>query len=125
MLDVEEVAGLGSVDDLVEGVGLGGGRVGVEGDVLGGEEVAVGYVLLTAGFVPYVLVGGAALLRIRRWGGGGGVVVVVLSEGWYGLRLGSDGEEMGWFGLDKIKWGGFGVGVEGERRGGGLQLEQR
>ncbi|RYQ98299.1 hypothetical protein Ahy_B08g094347 [Arachis hypogaea] len=35
VLDVEEAAGLRAVNDLIEGVGLGGGRVGVEGDVAG------------------------------------------------------------------------------------------
>lgn len=55
VLDVEEAAGLGAVDDLVQGVGLGGGRhVAVEGDVLGGEVVAVGGVV-AVGVVADVL----------------------------------------------------------------------
>ncbi|GER47849.1 hemolysin transporter protein shlB [Striga asiatica] len=44
--------GNGSVDDLVEGVRLGGEWVGVEGDVLGGEAVGRG---VAAGLVADVL----------------------------------------------------------------------
>lgn len=84
MLDVEEAAGVGSVDDLIEGVGLGvgggsRGRVGVEGDVVGGEMVVVGCVV-AASFVANVVVGVVGGRRRRRrlwnewlwWGGGGG-----------------------------------------------------
>ena len=88
VLDVQEAAGLGAVDDLVERVGLrggGGGGVGVEGDVLGREEVVVVGRIDAAGLVADVLVGGAAML-------GGGVVV--LSEG----GLGADNEVGGGFG---------------------------
>lgn len=70
MLDVEEAAGLGAVDNLVEGVGLsGGGRVCVKGDILGGESVGVGGVV-AAGLIADVLVGGAAGLGDYglRWG---------------------------------------------------------
>lgn len=84
MLDVEEAAGVGSVDDLIERVGLGvgggsRGRVGVEGDVVGGEMVVVGCVV-AASFVANVVVGVVGGRRRRRrlwnewlwWGGGGG-----------------------------------------------------
>lgn len=57
MLDVEEGAGAGPVDDLVEGVGFGRDGV-VEGDVAGREVVRVG---VASGLVADVLgaVGGA------------------------------------------------------------------
>ncbi|CAB4319929.1 unnamed protein product [Prunus armeniaca] len=53
VLDVEEAAGVGSVDNLIEGVGLGvgsgsRGRVGVEGDVVGREMVGVGCVVIVS-----------------------------------------------------------------------------
>lgn len=60
MLNVEEAAGAATVDDLVEGVGLGGVRGGVERDVLGGEAVVVEGGL-AAGFFADVLIGGAAV----------------------------------------------------------------
>lgn len=56
MLDVEEAAGSGTVDDLVEGVGLGGIRGGVEGDVFCGEVVGFD---MAASLLADVLVGGA------------------------------------------------------------------
>jgi hypothetical protein len=60
VLDVEKAAGLRAIDDLIEGVGLGGGgRVCVEGDILGREAVGVGRVV-AAGLIADVLVGGAA-----------------------------------------------------------------
>lgn len=69
VLDVEEAARLGAVDDLVEGVGLGGGRVGVKWDVLGGEEVGV-EIVVAAGLIANVLVSWAAWLGDYglRWG---------------------------------------------------------
>ncbi|KAI3728793.1 hypothetical protein L6452_17436 [Arctium lappa] len=42
VLDIEESARTGSVDDLVEGVGFGAVWIGVEGDVFGGDVVAFG-----------------------------------------------------------------------------------
>lgn len=95
MLDVEEAAGLGSVNDLVKGVGFSGRGIGVERDVFRGEEM-LGDVYAT-GFVADVFVGGAAVFGGRgRWSGGGGRRsggggVVVVSEG-LGLRLGFEGE---------------------------------
>lgn len=70
MLDVQEAAGSAAVDDLVEGVGFGGGgcRGGVEGDVFGGEALEVVGGAVAAGFVADVDVGGAAVLE-GRWGG--------------------------------------------------------
>lgn len=72
MLYVKEAAGVGPVDYLVEGVGLGGGGgrwVSVEGNVTGGEVVGVGGVVtasLVANVVVRVLGGGGG----RRGGGG-------------------------------------------------------
>ncbi|CAB4283921.1 unnamed protein product [Prunus armeniaca] len=58
VLDVEEDAGVGLVDDLIKRVGLGvgggsRGRVGVEGDVVGREIMGVGCVVV-ASFVATV-----------------------------------------------------------------------
>ncbi|GER44400.1 cyclin-dependent kinase [Striga asiatica] len=53
--------GDGSVDDLVEGVGLGGEWVGVEGDVFDGEAVGRG---VAAGLVADVLTCGAATVDL-------------------------------------------------------------
>lgn len=74
MLDVEEAAGSGSINDLVERVGFGVERVGIEGDVLGGEAMMVG---VAAGFFADVFIGGATVFDEGRRGNdvGGG-------EGW-------------------------------------------
>ncbi|CAL8164448.1 unnamed protein product [Prunus armeniaca] len=58
VLDVEEDAGVGLVDDLIKRVGLGvgggsRGRVGVEGDIVGKEIMGVGCVVV-ASFVATV-----------------------------------------------------------------------
>jgi hypothetical protein len=58
VLDIEEAARLGSVDDLVEGVGLCvGDRVSVERDIFGGEVLVLWWVceVLAAGFVANVV----------------------------------------------------------------------
>lgn len=64
MLDVEEAAGSGTIDDFVEGVGLGGVKGSVEGDVFCGEVVGFD---MAASLLADVLVGGAMVA-----GGGGG-----------------------------------------------------
>lgn len=69
MLDVEEAAGLGAVDDLVEGVGLGGERRSVEGDVACGEILEL---RTAASLVADVLIGAAVFLR-RSSGRGSGL----------------------------------------------------
>ena len=69
MADVEEAAGARAVDDLVEGVRLGGGGVGVEGDVNGGEAMGVSGGV-AAGLIADVLIRGAA---VGGFGSGGGV----------------------------------------------------
>lgn len=80
MLHVEKIAGLRSVDNLVERVGFGGRWIGVERDVFGREEM-LGDVFAT-GFVADVFIGGAAGGG-RGWGWG-----VVLSKGvWLLLRF--------------------------------------
>ena len=71
MLDVEEAAGLGAVDDLVEGVGLSGERRSVEGDVACGEILEL---RTAASLVADVLIGAAVFLwrssgRGSGWGG--------------------------------------------------------
>lgn len=87
MLNIEEAARLGAIDDLVEGVGLGGGCGGVEGNVLSGEMVPVREVV-AAGLVANVLVGGASVLLRLVLGPGGW---------WSGGRRGAfdGGEVMG------------------------------
>lgn len=88
MLHVEKIAGLRSVDNLVERVGFGGRWIGVERDVFGGEEM-LGDVFAT-GFVADVFIGGAAGGG-RGWGwgwGGSRGGGVVLSKGvWLLLRF--------------------------------------
>lgn len=87
MLHVEKIAGLRSVDDLVERVGFGGRWIGVERDVFGGEKM-LGDVFAT-GFVANVFIGGTT-------GGGSRSGGVVLSDGGW-LLLGFDNEMSGFW----------------------------
>lgn len=84
MLHVEKIAGLRTVDDLVERVGFGGRWIGVERDVFGGEEMLRD--VFATGFVADVFIGGTT--GGGRSGCGSRNGGVVLSNGvWLLLRF--------------------------------------
>ena len=97
MLNIQKPARLRSINDLVEGVRLSGGRIGIERNVFSRESVYVADID-TAGFFANVLIGRTAVLGNRHRCGGG---VVVMSEGRsrLSLRLSFDDELGVTFGL--------------------------